>query len=79
MVLSAVDAKLCLEMVAERILLEVLNSFRNRYDAIIIETTQTLGVLNFNDLVAVDELIITVNPQLFAMMGLQDFLKSKEN
>ena len=35
-----------------------------------------IGALNINALAAADEVIITVNPQLLAMMGLQDFLKT---
>ncbi len=37
---------------------------------------RTLGALNINALATADEVIITVNPQLLAMMGLQDFLKT---
>ena len=33
-------------------------------------------MLTINALVAADEVIITVNPQLLAMMGLQDFLRT---
>lgn len=76
MVLSAVDAKLRLEMGAERMLSGILEPLRDRYDAIIIDTAPTLGALNINALTAADEVIITVNPQLLAMMGLQDFLKT---
>lgn len=43
---------------------------------IIIDTAPTLGALNINALAAADEVIITVNPQLLAMMGLQDFFKT---
>ena len=75
MVLSAVDAKLRLEMGAEKMLSRILEPLRDRYDAIIIDTAPTLGALNINALAA-DEVIITVNPQLLAMMGLQDFLKT---
>lgn len=32
-------------------------------------------MLTINALAAADEVIITVNPQLLAMMGLQDFLR----
>ena len=53
----------------------ILEPLRDRYDAIIIDTAPTLGALNINALAA-DEVIITVNPQLLAMMGLQDFLKT---
>ena len=45
------------------------------YDAILIDTCPSLGSLTINALAAADEVIITVNPQLLAMMGLQDFLK----
>ena len=76
MVLSAVDAKLRLEMGAEKMLAGILDSLREKYDAIIIDTAPALGALNINALAAADEVIITVNPQLLAMMGLQDFLKT---
>lgn len=76
MMLSAVDAKLRLEMGAEKMLSEILEPLRDRYNAIIIDTAPILGALNINALAAADEVIITVNPQLLAMMGLQDFLKT---
>lgn len=76
MMLSAVDAKFRLEMGAKKMLLEILEPLRDRYDAIIIDTAPTLGALNINALAVADEVIITVNPQLLAMMGLQDFLKT---
>lgn len=76
MVLSAVDAKLRLEMGAEKMLAGILDSLREKYDAIIIDTAPALGALNINALAAADEVIITVNPQLLAMMGLQDFLRT---
>ena len=76
MVLSAVDAKLRIEMGAERILAGILESLRDRYDYILIDTCPSLGVLTINALAAADEVIIAANPQLLAMMRLQDFLKS---
>ena len=62
MMLSAVDAKLRLEMGAEKMLSEILEPLRDRYDVIIIDTAPTLGALNINALAAADEVIITVNP-----------------
>ena len=76
MVLSAVDSKLRLEMGAERMLSEILELLREDYDYILIDTSPSLGALTINALSAADEVIITVNPQLLAMMGLQDFLKT---
>ena len=67
--LSVVDAKLRTEMGAERMLAEVLEPLKSRYDYILIDTCPSLGMLTINALAAADEVIITVNPQLLAMMG----------
>ena len=76
MVLSAVDAKLRLEMGAERMLANILEPLRDVYDYLIIDTCPALGALTINDLAAADGVVITVNPQLLAMMGMQEFLKT---
>jgi chromosome partitioning protein len=76
MVLSAVDAKLRLEMGAERMLSGILEPIKDDYDYVIIDTPPALGALTINALAAADGAVITVNPQLLAMMGLQDFLKT---
>ena len=76
MVLSAVEAKLRLEMGAERMLAGILDPLRDQYDFIIIDICPALGALTINALAAADGVVITVNPQLLAMMGLQDFLKT---
>lgn len=74
--LSAVDAKLRMEMGAENMLAEILNKLRDKYDAILIDIGPSLGMLTINALAVADEVIIAVNPQLLAMMGLQDFLRT---
>ena len=74
--LSVVDAKLRLEMGAEKMLSGILEPLREKYDYILIDTCPSLGTLTINALAAADEVIITVNPQLLAMMGMQDFLKT---
>lgn len=76
MMLSVVEAKLRLEMGAERILAGILEAIRERYDYLILDTSPSMSTLTINALTAADEVIITVNPQLLAMMGLQDFLKT---
>ena len=75
MVLSAVDARLRLEMGAEKMLSGILEPLRDQYDYILLDTSPSLGALNIYAMAAADEVIITVNPQLLAMMGMQDFLK----
>lgn len=76
MLLSAVDSKLRIELGAEKMLSSILEQLRDFYDLILIDTAPTLCSLNINAMAAADEVIITVNPQLLAMMGLQDFLKT---
>lgn len=76
MVLSAVDAKLHLEMGSEKMLSDILETLRDSYDYILIDTSPSLGALTINAMSVADEVLITVNPQLLAMMGLQDFLKT---
>lgn len=76
MVLSAVDAKLRLEMGAERMLANILEPLRDSYDFLILDTCPSLCALTINALAAADGVVITVNPQLLAIMGLQDFLKT---
>lgn len=74
--LSVVDAKLRLEMGAEKMLSGILEPLRGRYDYILIDTCPSLGTLTINALAAADEVIITVTPQLLAMMGMQDFIRT---
>ena len=74
--LSAVKAKLRLEMGTEKMLAVILEPLKDDYDIILIDTSPALGALNINAMAASDELIVTVNPQLLAMKWLQDFLKT---
>ena len=52
--LSVVDAKLRTEMGAERMLAEVLEALKSRYDYILIDTCPSLGMLTINALAAAD-------------------------
>lgn len=74
--LSVVEAKLRLEMGTEKMLAAILEPLKTDYDYILIDTCPSLGALNINAMAATDEVIVTVNPQLLAMIGLQDFLKT---
>ena len=76
MALSAVDSRLRLEMGAEKMLSGILDPLRDRYDYILLDTAPSLGSLTINALTATDGVIITVNPQLLAMMGLQEFIRT---
>lgn len=74
--LSSVEVKLRLEMGTEKMLATILEPLKEDYDYILIDTCPSLGALNINAMAAADEVIVTANPQLLAMMGLQDFLKT---
>ena len=74
--LSAVEAKLRMEPGSERMLAEILKPLKGDFDYILIDTSPSLGALNINAMTAADEVIVAANPQLLAMKGLQDFLKS---
>lgn len=60
--LSVVEAKLRLEMGAERMLAGILELLKGRYDYILVDTCPSLGSLTINALSAADGVIITVNP-----------------
>ena len=74
--LSAVEAKLRLEMGTEKMLAMILEPLKGDYDYILVDTSPSLGALNINAMAAADEVIVTVNPQLLAVMGLGDFVRS---
>lgn len=76
MILSAADGKLRMEMGAEKMLANILDPLKPKYDWILIDTCPSLGPLTINALAAADGVIIAANPQFLAMMGLQDFLKT---
>lgn len=63
----AVDSKLRLERGTKGMLSRILDPLCNSYDAILIDTYPSLGSLTINALIAADEVIIVVNPQLLAM------------
>lgn len=55
MVLSAVDAKLRLEMGSEKMLSDILETLRDSYDYILIDTSPSLGALTINAMSAADD------------------------
>lgn len=48
----------------------VLSKYTDKYDAIIVDTPPTLGLLAVSALYAADDLIITIQPQYLAVKGL---------
>jgi len=60
------------EMGGENVLKSILSPLQDSYDFIIIDTNPYLGLLTINALVACDEVIVPVSPQLWSAVGLYD-------
>jgi len=74
--LSVVEANLRMEMGSEKLLSNILEPLRSNYDFILIDTNPSLGPLTINALSAADSVIIPINPEYYATMGLTDLTKT---
>ena len=74
--LAVTEMNLRDEMGGEHTLKELLEPLRQDYTYIIIDTNPYLGQLTINALVACDEVIIPVSPQLWSATGLTDLLQT---
>ena len=74
--LSVVEANLRMEMGSEKLLSNILEPLREEYDFILIDTNPSLGPLTINALSAADSVIIPINPEFYATMGLTDLTKT---
>ena len=73
--LSAISEMLRHEIGCERFLSNILNTLRNDYDYIIVDTGPKLDNLSVNALIAADQLLIPVNPQFIFIVGLKPLLE----
>lgn len=74
--LSVVEANLRMEMGSEKLLSNILEPLRKDYDYILVDTNPSLGPLTINALSAADSVLITINPEFYATIGLQDLTKT---
>ena len=74
--LSAVEAKLRLEMGTEKMLSSILEPLRGDYDYILIDCPPSLGLLTINALVAADKLLIPIQCEFYALEGVTKLLDS---
>lgn len=74
--LSAIEPSLINIVNREYILKMVLESYKSRYDYILIDCSRSLGLLTVNALAACDSVIIPTVPQYLSVKGLEMFIKS---
>jgi chromosome partitioning protein len=73
--LAAAEIRLRDELGGEKTLSMLLDTLRDDYDYIILDTNPYLGLLTINALAAADRVIIPASPQLWSATGLTNLLK----
>lgn len=74
--LSAVETQMRAETGSERILSEIINQVKEYYEYILIDTSPSLNILTINALCASDSVLIVADTQLFAVVGINELLKT---
>lgn len=74
--LSAVETQMRIETGSERILSEIVNQVKECYDYILIDTSPSLNILTINALCASDSVLIAADTQLFAVVGINELLRT---
>lgn len=74
--LSATETQMRTETGSERILSEIIEPVREHYDYILIDTSPALNILTINALCASDSVLVTADIQMFAVLGINELLKT---
>ncbi|MBN1150103.1 ParA family protein [candidate division WOR-3 bacterium] len=74
--LSAMEVELAGENDRNDFLKEALKELRDIYDYIILDTPPTLGILTVNALAAADSILITMQPEFYALDGLSKLMRT---
>ncbi len=74
--LSGMEVTLVNTMSRETILREFLKEVRDDYDAIVLDTMPSLGMLTINALAAADQVVIPVQAQYLSIKGLEQLLRT---
>ena len=74
--LSAVETQMRVETGSERILSGIVNQAKEHYDYILIDTSPALNILTINALCASDSVLVTADIQMFAVLGINELLKT---
>lgn len=74
--LAGLETSLVNVMSRETILRQYVNTLRDRYDYILIDTMPSLGMMTINALVAADTVLIPVEAAYLSVKGLQQLIKT---
>jgi chromosome partitioning protein len=74
--MAKLEVRLVGELDAPYRLKDAVNSVRRRFDAVIIDTPPTLGLLTVNALVAATHVLIPIQASYFALEGTDDLLET---
>ncbi len=74
--MAKLDVRLVGELDAPYRLKDAINTVRRRFDAVIIDTPPTLGLLTVNALVAATHVLIPIQASYFALEGTDDLLET---
>lgn len=76
--LSGMEVELAGENDRNEFLKDSLKELENHYDYIILDTPPTLGILTVNALAAADGILITMQPEFYALDGLSKLMRTYE-
>ncbi|MEJ2583218.1 MAG: AAA family ATPase, partial [Acidobacteriota bacterium] len=74
--MAKLEVRMAGELDAPYRLKDAINTVRRRFDAIIIDTPPTLGLLTVNALVAASHVLIPIQASYFALEGTDDLLET---
>ena len=74
--LAGMEVLLVNAMSREYVLKQIVDKVRDSYDAVVIDTMPSLGMLTVNSLAAADEVIIPVEASYLSIKGLQKLLQT---
>ena len=74
--LSGLEVTLVNTMSRETIFREYINTVKDAYDAVILDTMPSLGMLTINALAAADETLIPVQAQYLSIRGLEQLIRT---
>lgn len=76
--LAGAEVELVGEIAREMKLKKAINTVRDKYDYILIDTPPSLGLLTINSLVSADSVIIPIQCEYYALEGLTDLIRTIE-